>query len=81
MISGNKTFNKAIDLLITRREKLFEKKQSLRDWVDEKYPYETHGVKGMTIFEQKSKDLDNEIKLLSTYISGMYDLIEIVEKK
>lgn len=81
MTSGNKTFNKAIDLLITRREKLREKKQSLRDWVDEKYPYEMCGLKGMTIFEQKSKDLDDEIKLLSTYISGMYDLIEIVEKK
>lgn len=81
MISGNKTINKALDLLIARREKLFEKKQSLRDWVDEKYPYETHGCKGMSIFEQKSKDLDNEIKLLSMYISGMYDLIEIIEKK
>ena len=81
MVSGNKTFNKAIDLLITRREKLREKKQSLRDWVDEKYPFELYGCKGMSIFEQKSKDLDNEIKLLSTYISGMYDLIEIVERK
>ncbi len=81
MVSGNKTFNKAIDLLIARREKLREKKQSLRDWVDEKYPYEMCGLKGMTIYEQKSKDLDAEIKLLSTYISGMYDLIEIVEQK
>lgn len=81
MTSGNKTVNKAMYLLIERREKLREKKQSLRDRIDEKYPYDMYSIKGDMIFDQKSKDLDDEIKLLSTYISGMFDLIEIIEKK
>ena len=79
MISQNKTVMKAIDQLIVKREKLRDKKQNLRDRIDEKYPYDTHGIKGDMIFDEQSKKLDAEIKLISKYISGMYDLIEIIE--
>lgn len=81
MTSDNKTVMKAIDLLIMKREKLRDKKQNLRDRIDEKYPFDTCGIKGDMIYDEKSKELDDEIKLLSTYISGMYDLIEIIEGK
>lgn len=81
MTSDNKTVMKAIDLLIMKREKLRDKKQNLRDKIDDKYPFEIYGLKGDQIYEDKSKELDDEIKLLSTYISGMYDLIEIIEGK
>lgn len=81
MTSENKTVMKAISTIIDRREKLREKKQTLRYRIDEKYPYDSHGLKGEMIFDEKSSELDAEIKLLSKYISGMYDLIEIIEKK
>lgn len=79
MTSKNKTVMKAIDLLIQKREKLRDKKQNLRDNIDDKYPFEIYGLKGDLIFEEKQKELDDEIKLISQYISGMYDLIEIIE--
>lgn len=81
MTSDNKTVNKLIDQLIDKREKLRDKKQNLRDRIDEKYPFEIYGLKGDQIYENKSKELDDEIKLISKYISGMYDLIEIIEGK
>lgn len=81
MTSDNKTVMKAISTIIDRREKLREKKQTLRDRIDEKYPYDSHGLKGEMIFDEKSRELDAEIKLLSKYISGIYDLIEIIESK
>lgn len=79
MTSKNKTVMKAVDLLIQKREKLRDKKQNLRDNIDDKYPFEIYGLKGEQIYEDKSKELDDEIKLISQYISGMYDLIEIIE--
>ena len=79
MISNNKTVMKAIDLLIQKREKLRDKKQNLRDRIDDKYPFEIYGLKGDQIYEERFKELDDEIKLISQYISGMYDLIEIIE--
>ncbi len=81
MISDNKTVNKAQELLINRREKLRDKKQNLRNMVDEKYPYDMYGIKADMVFERKSAELEKEIELLGKYISGMYDLIEIVEGK
>lgn len=79
MTSKNKTVMKAVDLLIQKREKLRDKKQNLRDRIDDKYPFEIYGLKGDQIYEERFKELDDEIKLISQYISGMYDLIEIIE--
>ena len=79
MTSKNKTVMKAVDLLIQKREKLRDKKQNLRDRIDDKYPFEIYGLKGDQIYEERFKELDDEIKLISQHISGMYDLIEIIE--
>lgn len=79
MTSENKTVYKSLDVLINRREKLREKKQTLRDRIDEKYPFEIYGLKGDQVFDDKSAELDGEIELLSKYISGFYDLMEIIE--
>lgn len=79
MISKNKTVNHLVDALADRREKLTDKRRNLHYEITEKYPYDVYGMKGEGIFEEKSKKLDEEIALLDKYISGMYDLIEIVE--
>lgn len=79
MTSQNKTVNKAHEVIKTRIEKLRDKKQNLRDRIDDKYPFEIYGMRGESIYESKSKELDEEIKLLQRYDSGLYDLIEIIE--
>lgn len=79
MISKNKTVNKAHEVIKTRIEKLRDKKQNLRDRIDEKYPSDMYGIKGDMIYDQKAKELDDEIKLLRLYDSGMYDLMEAIE--
>lgn len=79
MTSENKTVYKSLELLINRREKLREKKQTLRERIDEKYPFEIYGCKADQVFDDKSAELDGEIELLSKYISGFYDLMEIIE--
>lgn len=81
MISKNKTVNKAHEVIKTRIEKLRERKQNLRDRIEDRYPFEVYGVRSQSIYEQKSKELDDEIKLLKKYDSGIYDLIEIIEGK
>lgn len=81
MNSKNKTVNKVHDILNDKREKLRDKKQNLRDRLDEKYPYDAYGIKADMMFEEQSKALDEEIDLLGKYISGMFDLIEIIEGK
>lgn len=81
MTSNNKTVNKCIDLLVNQREKLRDKRQNLRDRLEERWPYEEYGIKADCMFDEQSVKLDAEIKLLSKYISGMYDLIEIIEAR
>lgn len=81
MTSDNKTVNKAHEVIKARLEKLRDKRQNLRDRIDEKYPADACGMKGEMIFQRKSKKLDEEIKLLRQYDSGMYDLIELIERK
>ena len=61
MQSDNKTVNKAHALIKERIEKLRDKKQNLRDRIEEKYPYDLYGLKGETMYEQKSKELEEEI--------------------
>ena len=78
MTSQNKTVNKAHEVIKTRIEKLRDKKQNLRDRIDDKYPFEIYGMRGEQIYEDKSKELNEEIELLSKYVSGLYDLIEII---
>ena len=79
MTSDNKTVMRCIDLLVEKREKLRDKRQNLRDYIEDKYPFEIYGLKGETIFDEKSLKYDAEIDLLGRYITGMYDLIEIIE--
>lgn len=79
MQSANKTVNKAHELIKTRIQKLVDKKQNLRDWVDERYPADYYGIKGQMIFDEKTKQIDEELKLLRQYDSGFYDLMEVVE--
>ncbi len=81
MNSKNKTVNKIHNMLNDKREKLRDKRQNLRDRIDDKYPYDLYGIKGDMMFEEQSKALDEEIDLLGKYISGMFDLIEIIEGK
>lgn len=80
MQTENKTIIKAHELIKSRIQKLVDKKQNLRDWVDEKYPFDVYGIKGEMIFDEKSKQINDELNLLRQYDSGMYDLIEVVEK-
>ncbi len=81
MTSNNRTVDKCIDLLVSRREKLRDKKQNLRNRIDERYPFEIYGCKGDQVFDDKKAEIDREINELSLYISGMYDLIEIIEAR
>ncbi len=80
MQTENKTIIKAHELIKARIQKLVDKKQNLRDWVNEKYPADCYGIKGEMIFDEKSKQINEELSLLRRYDSGMYDLIEVVEK-
>lgn len=79
MTSKNKTVNKAHDLLKKRLDILVNRRQVLRYELEEKYPEDSCGLKWMNIFDHRSKEMDCEIALLRQYISGMYDLIEIIE--
>lgn len=79
MQSHNKTVIKAHNVIKQRIEVLRDKKQTLKERIDEKYPYEIHGMKGETQFEKYSKKYEDEINLLRKYDSGMYDLMEMVE--
>lgn len=79
MVSNNKTVMRAISILIDKREKLRDKKQALRNKIDDKYPPEVYGIKGEMKFSEESEKLNSEINLLSKYISGLYDLIEMIE--
>ncbi len=81
MISNNKTVNRAHAIIAARIEKLREKKQTLRDRIDEKYPCDVYGNKGEMYFDKYSKKYDDEINLLRKYDSGMYELIEMIEGK
>lgn len=75
----NKTVIKAHEVIKSRIEKLRDKKQNLREKIDARYPFETYGITADIKFDEQSKALDEEIKLLQKYDSGMYDLIEIIE--
>ena len=81
MMSQNKTVQKAHEVIKKRIEALIDKKQSLRDRIDEKYPADFYGIKGNMIFDEKSKEIQEELDLLRTYDRGFYDLIEIIEEK
>lgn len=81
MTSDNKTVMRVISILLERRDKIQEHQQTLRQLVDEKYPYDIYGLKGEMIFQERSEKYKNEIRLINKYISGMYDLIEIIEGK
>ena len=81
MTSDNKTVMRVISILVERRDKIQEHQQTLRQLVDEKYPYDIYGLKGEMIFQERSEKYKNEIRLINKYISGMYDLIEIIEGK
>lgn len=81
MTSDNKTVMRVISILVERRDKIQEHQQTLRQLVDEKYPYDMYGLKGEMIFQERSEKYKNEIRLINKYISGMYDLIEIIEGK
>lgn len=80
MQTENKTIIKAHEVIKARIQKLVDKKQNLRDWVDDRYPADTFGIKGEMLFDEKVKQIDEELKLLRKYDSGMYDLIEVIEK-
>lgn len=79
MKSDNKTVMKALAVLQDRRSNLLTKKEGLYERIEEKYPEDMYGIKGMMVFEQKSKELNDEINLLTHYIKGFYDLMEYVE--
>ena len=81
MTSDNKTVMRVISIMLERRDKIQEHQQTLRQLVDEKYPYDMYGLKGEMIFQERSEKYKNEIRLINKYISGMYDLIEIIEGK
>lgn len=80
MKSKYKSVNAAIEILIERREDLRTEKQVIRDRIDEKYPLDKCGEKGDMLFAELTKKQDDEIKVLSRYISGMYDLMEMIEQ-
>lgn len=81
MMSQNKTVQKAHEVIKKRIEALVDKKQSLRDRIDEKYPADCYGIKGDMIFDEKSKEIQEELDLLRTYDRGFFDLVEIIEEK
>lgn len=81
MKSKNKTIDKAHELIKERIAKLRDKKQNLRDKIDDKYPYDMFGIKADIVFDQKSRELDEEIALLREYDSGMYELMENIERE
>ena len=81
MVSDNKTVNKAHQLIKDKIEVLRVKRQTLKDRIDEKYPADMYGCKGQTKFEEESRKLDEDIKLLRAYDSAFYDLFEVLEHK
>ena len=81
MTIENKTVLKAHELIKKRIEALVEKKQGLRDRIDEKWPADCYGIKGDMIFDEKSKEIQEELDLLRAYDRGFYDLIEGVERE
>lgn len=81
MTSKNDTVNKAHEVIKKRIQKLLQRKADLRERIEKKYPEDACGLRGCNLWEKKSREIDAEIKLLRDYDSGLYDLIEIIEKK
>ena len=79
MISRNATVNRAHEIIINRYTNLISKRENLKESILEKWPEDTYGIKWMNIYEERSKKLEDEIKLLKEYYHGFYDLIEVIE--
>jgi len=81
MVSDNKLVMRCISSLCNRRDKLWELRCNLKKNIKDRYPVDTYGIKGEMIYQEMAEKYDAEILLLNKYISGMYDLIEIIEHK
>lgn len=77
----NKTVLKAHEVIKKRIQVLIDKKQKLRDWCDEKWPFDLYGITADVEFDDRSAKIEEELKLLRLFDSGFYDLIEGVEKE
>ena len=80
-MTENKTVLKAHDVIKKRIDVLVDKKQRLRDWCDEKWPYETHGVTADVEFDDRSRKIEKELEELRLYDRGFYDLIDGVNEE
>lgn len=81
MKSVNATVNKAHAIIIDRYTNLMSKRETLKDSIKEKWPADMYGTKWMNIYDERSKKMDAEIKLLRDYYHGFFDLIEAIEGK
>ena len=79
MQSTISTINKCHTQIKQRIQWLENKKKGLREYINEKYPADIYGVKGMTIYDEKSKKIEDELRLLKKYDYGFYDLVEAIE--
>lgn len=77
----NKTVVKAHEIIKKRIEALVDKKQKLRDWCDEKWPFDTYGITADVEFDDRAKKIEEELMLLRLYDHGFYDLMEGVNRE
>lgn len=80
MIS-NKYIEKSRKILRDRLDTLRERRQDLLFRIKERYPEDYYGVKWLSIYEEQSKKMDSEIKILNDYLYHLHDLDEFIEKK
>lgn len=78
---NNQTVLKAHEVIKKRIQTLTDRKQRLRDWCDEQWPFDVYGITADTEFDDRSAKIEKELKLLRLYDHGFYDLIEWAEKE
>lgn len=79
LASENKTVLKAAEVINKRIEALDSKLPTLKEKIEQKYPYEVYGIKAEGMYDEQSAKIKDEIKLLEKYNAGMHELFEMIE--
>ena len=61
------------------KETIEMEKESLRQNLREKYPYDYYGIKADLIFEEKSKKIEADLKRVNLYCTALAYMTEDVE--
>ena len=62
-------------------EKLEKQRESLKDDIYEKYPEDVYGIKAELVFDKKSEEINEDIRIARMAFIGMRNFLEEIEGK